>query len=251
MNKRTKNFLGFAIIVALISFSYAVLSYSSSFSKSIEPSSFRSFTVSSEGESVSVPDVAEFSFTVLTEGGTDIGSLQEENTSKMNKAIKFVKDHEIDEKDIKTEQYNLTPRYQRYNCEDGPCPPPEIVGYTIKQTVKVKIRDFEKIGEILSGVVDNGANTVSRLSFTIDDPTEVENEAREEAISKAKEKAEAIAEAGGFKLGRLLSIQEGRSGGYQPVYMESAKVASDAAVPSIEPGSEEVTVNVTLKYEIK
>jgi hypothetical protein len=256
MEKGVKNLVGFAIIIALIAFSYAILSFTSSFSKSIEPSSFRSFTVSAEGEEIAVPDVAEFTFTVLTEGGTDIGSLQEENTTKMNKAIEFVKENGVDSKDIKTERYNLSPRYQRYNCEDGPCPPAEIVGYEINQTVNVKIRDFEKVGEILGGIVDNGANQVSRLNFTIDDPTEVENVAREEAIEKAEAKAKSIAKAGNFKLGRLLSIQEG--GGYYRTmaYNESVKlydtdIAGAGVVSSVEPGSEEVTINVTLNYEIK
>jgi len=132
--------------------------------------------------------------------------------------------------------------------------PPEIVGYSITQSVLVKIRDFDKLGVVLGGVVDNGANSVSQFNFTIDDPTSVQDEARAEAIEKAQKKAKAIAKAGGFRLGKLLSIEEG---GYypQPTYAYESKAygvggGSDAA-PSIEPGSEEVIVNVTLRYEIK
>ncbi len=255
MNQRTKNILGVAIIIALLAFTYAVISYAGSYSRSIQPSSFRSFTVSAQGKTVAVPDVAEFSFSVVTEGGTDIGALQEENTEKMNSAIEFVKNQDVDEKDIRTERYSLEPRYQYYGCEDGPCPPPEIAGYTVRQSAEVKIRDFETIGTILGGVVENGANSVSRLSFTIDDPTEVENEARAEAIEKAKDKAKAIANAGGFGLGRLLSIEEGSANRpVYPVYLEE-KAAADglgsATAPSVEPGSQDVEVTVILKYEIK
>jgi uncharacterized protein YggE len=129
------------------------------------------------------------------------------------------------------------------------------VGYTITQSVEVKVRDFSKAGDILSGVVGSGANSVSSLNFTIDDPTRVQSEARAQAIQKAKEQAETVAKAGGFKVGRLLSIDEG----YSPVYdrsygmggsNESMKSMSAAPVPAIEPGSQDIVVNVNLRYEI-
>jgi len=245
ISKDLKNYLGYVIIGALVIFAVSGAMYVRGYYKFIEPSSYRSFSVSAEGDAVAVPDVARFTFTVITEGGTDIASLQEENSSKINSALEFVKASGVEDKDIKTSFYNVSPRYEYYKCEDGPCPPPEIVGYTIRQSVSVKVRDFEKTGSLLTEVVDRGANSVSQLSFIVDDPTEVNNEARAEAISKAQEKAKSIAGAAGFKLGRLLSFQEGVQP-YYPVYEKAA-----VSAPAIEPGSQEVTVNVTLTYEIK
>ena len=253
----TKNALLVAIIVGIFLFGYAAVTFVQSYSRSIEPSSFRSFSVSAEGEVVSIPDVAAFTFSVLTQGGKDIGGLQRENTEKVNKAIGFVKSKGVEAKDIKTQSYNLDPRYQYFNCprEGGSCPPPEIVGYTVTQTVSVKVRDFAKIGDILAGVIGNGANSVSQLSFTIDDPDNLQSEARTKAIKKAQEKAKAIARAGGFRLGRLLSIQEG---GYPiPVYEQYARSADFSGAPktlpapTIEPGSQEIKVNIALVYEIE
>lgn len=262
MRNVTKNALGAAIIIGIFMAGYAVVSFANSYSKSIEPSSFRSFSVSAEGEVTAIPDVAQFTFSVITQGGKELGKLQGENTEKTNRAIEFVKDQGVEDKDIKTQTYNVDPRYQYFSCprslsgETEPCPPPEIVGYTVTQTVQVRIRDFEKIGDILSGVVENGANSVSQLSFTVDDPEERQSEARAQAIGKAREKAEAVAAAGGFRVGRLLSIQEG---GYYPfpvfdyarggAFAETAPQALPA--PSIEPGSQEIKVNVTLVYEIQ
>lgn len=242
----------------MAAFSLAALWYVRSYSLVIEPSSFRSFTVSGEGKAVAIPDIAEFSFSVLTQGGKDLGALQKENTVKMNRAIGVIKAAEVDDKDIKTQQYSVEPRYQYFSCrydvsadsESKPCPPPEIVGYTVQQSVAVKVRDFEKVGNLLAEVVQSGANSVSQLSFTIDDRTEVTNQARAEAIAKAKEKAKSIAKAGGFRLGRLLSIEEG--GGYMPIYsFGMSPMEAKAPAPSIEPGSQEIQVSVTLKYEIR
>jgi len=258
MSRSIKNYLGAAIIVSILVVAFSTVSFVSSYSKMIEPSSFRSFSASGEGKIVAVPDVAQFSFSVITEGGKNIGELQQKNTGLMNEAIDFVKSEGVETKDIKTQSYNIEPRYQYYSCPNpptgggGPCPPPDIVGYKITQTVSVKIRDFTKIGNVLSGVVEHGANSASSLSFTIDDPTNLQNQARAEAIKKAKEKARAIAEAGGFRLGRLLSIEE--SGYYPAPYYRAEALSMGVdivAAPKIEPGSQEVTANVVLKYEIE
>lgn len=261
MDNKIKNYLGFAIIIGVIAFSTAMLSYVRSYSRSIEPSTFRSFSVSGEGKVVAIPDVAQFTFSLITQGGKDIAALQRENTDKVNAIIGFIKSKNIEAKDIKTQNYNLDPRYQYFSCpfesrDAKPCPPPEIVGYMITQTVSVKIRDFSKIGDVLAGVVEKGANNVSQLSFEIDEPTKIQNEAREEAIKKAKEKANLIAKAGGFKIGRLLSINEGFSPipvGRHFLDMEAKGGASSAPLPApvIEPGSQEVFVNVNLIYEIR
>lgn len=262
MDTRIKNYVGIAVIAGIVLSVAIGFRYVNSFSKSVTPN--RSFSVSGEGKIVAVPDIAELSFGVLTEGGKNLASLQKENTAKVNRIIAFLKENGIEEKDIRTQFYNISPRYQYFSCppprpiKDGiqtsmPCPPQEIVGYTINQSVSVKIRQLDKTGDILARVVEKGANTVSGPVFTVDDPTELQNKARMEAVAQAKEKAKAVAGAGGFRLGKLLSLNEGISlpspisaqfyskGGYGGEFIDAA----------IEPGSQEIRVNVTLVYEIK
>jgi len=260
MSEKIKDYVGIALIVAMLVVAVTAWQFVQSYGRQIEPSSFKSFSVSGQGKTVAVPDVGEFTFSVLTEGGKDVGSLQVENTKKMNKAIDFVKQNGVDSKDIKTQNYNISPKYQYYNCPYNasvatPCPPAVIVGYTVTQSVQVKVRDFTKIGDILSGVVKNGANSVSELNFTIDDPTSVQDVARVEAIKKAEAKAKSIADAAGFSLGQLLSIQESTTPVPRP-YLYNSMMKAEAtgmggAAPSVEPGSEDVTVNITLSYEIR
>lgn len=260
MNPKIKNYLGVAGLVAILLVAFAIVKYVGAYARLSEPTSFRSFSVSGEGEVVAVPDVAQFSFEVITEGEKNLGATQKINTEQTNSAIKFVKDAGVDDEDIKSLSYSVEPRYQYYNCSGDfsrVCPPPAIVGYTIRHSIQVKIRDFTKIGDMLSGIITAGANSVSQLSFTVDDPTELESDARAQAIAKAKEKAKAIARAGGFRIGRLLSIDEG--GGYIPLYGRGGEsLAFDKAMgapvpampPSIEPGSQDIRVTVILRYEI-
>jgi len=252
-NTTLKNYFLLTVIGALIVFALSTVWFVASYSKAAEPASFRSFQVSGEGSVTTIPDIAEFSFGVITQGGIDLAQTQNENTKDTNAAIAFLKKEGIEEKDITTKTYRVNPRYQYYDCsgENGPCPPSEIVGYTVQQTIQVKVRDFGAIGSLLAGVVENGANNVSQLSFTIDDKTEVQNEARARAIKKAKEKAQAIAKAGGFQVGRLLSIQESFSPSFDYVTLESSRGETPSSTPSIEPGSQEVSITMILKYEIR
>lgn len=259
MEQKAKQYTLISVGVAALIFSLAAWAFVDAYSKSIEPNSFRSFSVSGEGKVIAVPDVAKFTFSVVTQGGKNLGELQKKNIDSMNEVIAYVKEQGVAEKDIKTQTFNVEPRYQYYSCKDGGvCPPAEIVGYTVTQGVEVKVRDFEKAGDILSGVVSHGANTVSGLTFTIDDPSTVMAKAREQAIEKAREKAKQIASVGGFSVGKLLSIDES---GYQPMYdnyLRNAKVMNvtmestgAAASPTIQAGSQDVTVNISLRYEIK
>ena len=276
MGSKTKTLLGLAIVVAVLAIGYAALSFVNSYGQSIQPSSFRSFSVSGDGKAVAIPDVAEFQFQVVTQGGTDLASLQTKNTDATNKAIAFVKSEGVADKDIKTEYYNVDPRYQTYSCGNvivpqvysgatsatgatavQPCPPASIVGYTVTQSVDVKMRDFTKVGDIMGGVVTNGANQVGQLSFTLDDPSSVQNQAEADAIAKAKAQAQVVAQAGGFTIGRLLNVQTGGSNPY-PVYAPAAESvgmslssAKALPTPAIQAGSQEVDMTVTLQYEIQ
>lgn len=134
------------------------------------------------------------------------------------------------------------------------CPAPKVIGYTIHQSVSLKIRDFKNISPLLTGVVKNGANSVSGLNFTIEDDTSLENTARAAAIAKAQVKAESIARSAGFELGRILEITESSTNPYYPRTMAMKSLANDASgavSPTIEAGSQEVTIDVSVKYEIR
>lgn len=259
MNSKIKDALGIAAVLAMLLLAYAGVRYA----KSAVPGAYREFSATGEGKIVSVPDVAQFNFSVVTEGGKDLAALQSENTGKVSKAIDLVKSKGVEAKDIKTGSYSVEPRYQYYNCSSvygskaEPCPPATIEGYTITESVTVKVRDFSKVGEIMSGVVESGANQVGGLVFTIDDPEKVKSQAREEAIREAREKAEAVAKAGGFRIGKIIAIEENGSGYYYPDYL-SARGGADyessvKALPAapIEPGSQDVTVSVVMRFEIK
>lgn len=216
----------------------------------------KTFSVDGSGDVDTTPDLATFSATVISEGGKNVAEVQTMNSEKMNKVNGFLKDQGVDKKDMKTTQYNLSPRYSYAPCTAGSCPAPTITGYSLTQTLSIKVRESDKIGDLLSGVVENGANNVSEVRFVVDDDRSTKDTARGEAIADAKKKAAATAKAAGFRLGKLVSLYENSNpmplsdgmGGYGGA-MELSSVK--AAPPTVEPGTQNTKVQVTLTYEIK
>jgi uncharacterized protein YggE len=211
-------------------------------------------SVSAEGKVSAVPDLATINLGVLSQGATPT-TVQEENTNKINKIIDFVKKEGIDKDDVQTSQFNV---YPTQDYRDGKS---IITGYQVSQTITIKVREIdknsEKIGKILSGVTEQGANQINGVYLSFDDPDQLRGEAREKAISKAKQKAEELAKAAGITLGRIVNLSESFGGGYPaPYYADSgmggAGIAYEkAASPNIEPGNQDVIVNMNLEFEIK
>jgi hypothetical protein len=213
--------------------------------------------VSGEGEVFAVADIAEFSFSVVEERGT-VDEAQKIGAQKVNAILDFLKDSEIKEKDIKTTNYNVYPRYDyvRKNCVNGFCPEGERVlkGFEVSQSISVKVRDTEDAGTILSGVGEREATNISGLSFTIDDEEDLQDEARKQAIEDAQEKAKQLAKDLGVKLVRVVNFSEfGSQPQYKTFGIAEVAMMSDAGggVPEIPVGENKITSNVSITYEIR
>ncbi len=198
-----------------------------------------------EGKVTAAPDTAKVGIGLVTEGKDSI-SVQNNNTDKMNRVINYLKKEGINSADIKTSQYNLSPKYEYSKGKST------LSGYILTQSVEVVVRDLSKVGVILDGAVSSGANQVNSVSLFIDKPEELKNKARKDAVAQAKEKAADAAKIAGFGLGRLVGFSENFSGEL-PTYFEAMGKggAAPSSAPQIEPGSQEVTINITLTYLIR
>jgi hypothetical protein len=211
---------------------------------------------SASGRAFAKPDIAQIQLAVKTDRQKDAVTAVKSNTDKMNAVIAKIKQAGVEEKDIKTTSYNLSPEYD-YSINVGRG---TLVGYSIYQEVTLKIRDLDKVGKIIEQATSAGANQIGNISFTIDDLDAIKKVAREEAVAKAKVKAEEMAKLTGLRLGKLINVYE--NGGAMPVddYRYSAKTmalgmggAADIAMPSpeIQTGQNEINLEITLVYEVK
>ena len=166
------------------------------------PNQQNTISVSGTGEIFIKPDIAQISLSVEKEA-LSLVDAQDKATEKINKIISFLKESGIEEKDIKTTNYSIYPRYD-YLEKEGRV----FRGYTVNQTLEVKIRKIVEAGKILSGATLVGANQVGGINFTVEDEEAVKRQARQEAINDARTKARQLAKDLGIKLGHLVSFYE-------------------------------------------
>lgn len=205
-------------------------------------------SVAGEGKVTATPDVVHVSLGVQTDAAT-VRTAQAENTGKMNAITAMLKEQGIADADVKTENYSI---YPRVNWESGR---QNIIGYTVSQNLSVKIRDLDKTGDILARAGELGANQVGGVNFTIDDPSGLQNQAREKAINDAKQKAEQLARQLGLTIVKVVSFSES-GGGMPPMpyYARDLAVAEGvggAAAPDIQTGSQDVFSNVSVIFEVR
>ena len=219
---------------------------------------YNSISVTGEGEVVSVPDVASFSFTVSADAKA-VSDAQNQVTAKMDAILEGLKGLGIEEKDIKTTDYSVWPKYnyEQIYCITTPCPQGRQVpdGYTANHNVSVKIRKTEDAGKALALAGEKGATGLSGISFTVDDPDQPLNEARAKAIQDAKKKAEMLADELGIRLVRVVNFYDNTGGVPMPYYAEGMggdmMKSSIAPAPTLPMGENKIQVNVTVTYEVR
>ncbi len=212
----------------------------------------RTITVTAEGKTTATPDLAEISFSVVSTG-QDPQTLQTSNTTKMNAALQFLASENIATSDIATTGYDLEPAYNYDNMTQRNY----ITGYTLTQTVTVKIHDLTNVATVLGGLAPLGVNQIGGVTFTFNDPDEFLAVARADAMNKAEAKAIQMASEAGTSLGEVVNVSEnGIVPQPYPVYNMAAPMAamgasSGASTPNIQPGSQDVTDNVTITYALR
>ena len=224
--------------------------------------------VSGSGEAYAIPDIATFNFTVTEVGGT-VKQAQEKADAKINKALSAVRESGIEDKDIKTTGYNVYPKYEwnQKPCPMGvmtnglsyPCPSGKnvLTGYEVSQNITVKVRDTEKVGDLVTKVGALAVSNISGVEFTVDDRGQYVAQARAEAITEAKTKAKELAKQLGVHLGKIMYYNE--NGNY-PIYYgtEGKGSGADMMASSIMPakaelpqGETKITSEISITYEIK
>ena len=225
--------------------------------KGVYPSSV--ISVNGKGEILAKPDIASISFSVM-ESAKTAKDAQDKATKKSNDTLASIKALGVEEKDIKTLNYNIYPKYETTSapCSQFYCPPfkSEITGYEVSQTFEVKVRKIEKAGDVLAKIGEMGVSNVSGISFVIDDVDALKAQAKELAIKDAKEKAKELSKDLGVKIKKITSYYdnsdnmygygEGMGGGV----MMSAKADSRVS-PEVPTGENKITANVTVTYEIE
>lgn len=203
-------------------------------------------TITAEGKATAAPDTARIDVSIVTDGAT-ADDVQQKNAQIANGVIDYLKSNGVEAKDIKTTMYNLYPRYD-YNGKQA------LIGFSLTQTLEVKIRDLKKVGDLITGTVARGANQISSVSYFIDDPDVFKAQARTQAFEKARAKAKEVAKLAGVRLGDVVTFSESVNGYPMPMYeraYSNAGYGGGGISPDTQAGSQDVIVDVSVVFEIK
>jgi uncharacterized protein len=207
--------------------------------------------VTGEGKVTIKPDIANISLGVSSQEAT-VAEAMAKAKDAMNKVVAAIKANNIQDKDIQTQQYNISPTYT-YNPQTGN---QTISGYQVTNIVTVKLRDTSIASTVIGAVAEAGGDLtrIDSVTFTVEDPTPYYKEARQKAIEDADHKAQKLASLYGVKLGKPTLVSESSS---TPIsysfpthgYAYPVPVAAPA-MPTVSAGSTDITLYIQASYPI-
>jgi len=214
-----------------------------------------SVTVNASAKIQVDPDIAYISLGVRTENKNS-KTAKDDNAELMNKVLKAIYAQGVKEDDVQTSGLSLS---SRYNWDDNGNR--TLAGYTVNNTLKITVRDLDKVGNIVDAAINAGANQFNNVSFGLEDEEEYYVMALEAATKKAKKRAAAIARANDSTLGSAISFTNSNVNYnsyvyYDEVVMEEADEAEAAATSNsigstITSGQISVSATVSAVYELK
>ena len=176
------------------------------------PNDSNSINVYGKGSASAPPDIVLLTLGVeAREDG--VQEARQLASTAMTKLFAVLSDAGIEDRDIQTRAFSITPEYtwrEKRDKEGNRISEQIPAGYTVSNHVLVHLRDIAKTGYVIDSIVSAGGDLtrVRGVRFTIDDPTVMETKAREMAVLEGVRKARHYAETAGVKLGPLLAINE-------------------------------------------
>jgi uncharacterized protein len=248
-----------ALVLGLVAATLSIVAISRNHDQTVtlNPSSApdkRTITVSGTGIATLAPDLARFNVGVQEQGKnlTEVqGTVARETDTIFNALVKAGLDKD---KDLKTSGYSVQPIYD-YPKDKAPV----VSGYRVSNTVNATVRGLDtnpnKVGPIIDAAVQAGATNIGNITFTLTDPEQAGKVARDAAMKNAQAKADALAQAGGAKLGMVITVSDQSVTPAPPrdVPVAAAAPAAGVAAPptQIQPGETTVTVTVNVTYALQ
>jgi uncharacterized protein len=213
----------------------------------------RLVTVTGEGVVRGRPDMAVITAGVVSEAAGAREALNA-NSAAVARMLAALRGAGLESRDIQTANFSVEPVYsQPPPGFDGSRPfQPEIIGYRVRNDLTLRIRDLNRTGILLDQVVELGANSISGPTFTVADPTPLEDQARRAAMRDALRKGDLYAQAASVRLGPVARIDESVGAVPPPVPMGAMarEMAADAAAVPVEGGELTFVARVTVAWEI-
>jgi uncharacterized protein YggE len=209
----------------------------------------REIAVQGRGEVTTTPDVARLTLGVQTGPQASAEAATKALTEKFNEVVRAVKEAGIKEEDIKTTNLSVNPVYDFTQGRQI------IRGYEATESIEIKVRKLDTVGDVLSRATQEGVNQAGGIIFEVDDPTKLEEEAQTKAIADARARGERLANSLGARLGRVKTFTADVSKPGFPVPLFATEVggrgAADSGGPPVPAGTNEIVATVNVTFELR
>ncbi len=202
-------------------------------------------TAAGTGKVSAAPTEAQMTFGVVVRSEQAEDALKQAS-DKAGEIASAIKGAGVADKDVQTQNVSVYPEYR----DGGPDRAMQINGYTANVSVRVKIRDITKVGDVIGAASGVGSNEISGPTFTLGDDAPERDEAIEAAIADAKRRADVMAKAAGKSLGEIIAISEAGVSA-QPIYWGMERAGADSFGYDVQPGELDVISSVTVVFELK
>ena len=198
-------------------------------------------TVTGQGIVLVSPDTGQATLGVQVQN-PNLATAQSQATQQMNAVQSAIKSKGVAENKIKTVVYNIS---INRNDKDSS----QITGYTVIDLIQFSVKPVNQLGPVLQAAIDAGANVVQGVTFTVEDTNAALQQARQQAMDDAHNRAQQLAQLAGVTLGAPISVAEGVSSTPTPQSLNTGVAASAAGVaPSLQSGESQIMVTVTVTY---
>ena len=211
--------------------------------------SARGITVVGIGKVTGKPDVARVTVGIETQSPS-LQTAVDDNKAKMNVLLETLQKEGLADKDIRTSNYSVyTERVgQPSPVADKPVSTDQMI-YHVTNQVDVTVRDVNQLGDVLDKAVAAGANNIYGVNFSVEDTTQLEADARAEAVADAKARAQSLAQLNGVQLGEVLSVSEVIGSTSMPLYREAVGMGGGGT--PVQPGELEISMSIQITYAVK
>ena len=214
-------------------------------------SASQGITAHGHGEVKIKPDIARLTAAVTTQAKYQDKAVQD-NAGKMTALLTTIRSLKIADKDIQTPSYSVEPQYDYSNGQ------PHLTGYQVTNSVEVTLRDLAQTGILIDTITQAEVNrgvSLNGVSYDLSDPAAAQDQALGAAVTDAMRRAHTMANALGYGLGSVVSLNDSEAVPAQPIFMTRMQPMSAlaASAPTTPISAQQITVtaDVTIEYSFK